>query len=81
MNGGAQVRPTGGTSAKDLILKLEEMYNSLPCKSIDMDDTQSLDELYDTWLGGAKDGDERHPVLHTTYHAIEKNINALNIKW
>lgn len=78
MNGGAQIRPTDGTSPKDLISKLEEMYNSLPYKSIK--DKKLLEELYETWLG-KKDSDKSKYLLHTTYHAVEKNVNALNIKW
>lgn len=78
MNGGAQVRSTDGRNPKDLIIKLEEMYNSLPCKSLS--DTKMLEELYERCLGG-KDNDKSTDVLHTTYHAIEKNVNALNIKW
>lgn len=78
MNGGAQIRSKDGTSPKELIQKLEEMYNYLPCKL--PGDTKFVQELYNTWLGG-EDSDKCKTVLHTSYHAIEKNVNALNIKW
>lgn len=78
LNGGAQIRSTDGSSPKELITKLEEMYNALPCKSLN--DTGNINELYDKWLGG-KDSEKCNAVLHTTYHEIEKNVNALNIKW
>lgn len=77
LNGGAQVRPKEGTP-KELILKLEEMYNALPTKSLE--ESKVIEELYETWLEG-QDSDKSNAVLHTSYHALEKNVNVLNIKW
>lgn len=78
LNGGAQVRSKDGTSAKELITRLEEMFNSLPYKSAN--EAKVIEELYEIWLEG-QDSDKCNSVLHTSYHAIEKNVNALNIKW
>lgn len=78
LNGGAQVRPKDGLNSKELILQLEEMYHSLPCKSLE--DIKFIEELYKTWLGD-EDSDKCNAILNTSYHAIEKNVNALNIKW
>lgn len=59
-------------------MRLEEMYKSLPCKTLGS--TKYVQELYNMWLGG-EDSDKCNTILHTSYHAIEKNVNALNIKW
>ncbi|KAJ8933935.1 hypothetical protein NQ314_013691 [Rhamnusium bicolor] len=78
LNGGAQVRPKEGSSVKELTTLLETLYNSLPCKS--PEENKSVGELYDSWLGG-QESDKCNAVLHTQYHAVEKAMNALNIKW
>lgn len=54
------------------------MYNSLSCRS--PKENKVIEELYENWLGG-QESDKCSAVLHTSYHAVEKNINALNIKW
>lgn len=36
--------------------------------------------LYEKWLDG-KNSDKKTAMLHTSYHAVEKSSNALNIKW
>lgn len=54
------------------------MYNGLPSTS--RNDKIQINKLYDMWLEG-KDSEKCNAVLHTTYHEIEKNVNALNIKW
>lgn len=54
------------------------MYNKLPIAI--PEDNKVVKELYETWLGGS-DSDKSNSVLHTQYHAVEKPVNALNIKW
>lgn len=78
LNGGAQIRPKDGTSLKELIVQIEELYDSLPSKS--PKDNKIVEELYETWLGG-QESDKCGAILHTGYHAVEKNTSALNIKW
>ncbi|XP_076265525.1 putative cytosolic Fe-S cluster assembly factor AGAP009023 [Rhynchophorus ferrugineus] len=78
LNGGAQVRPREGISAKEMTQVLEKMYKELPVATPREND--SVMYLYDTWLGG-QDSDKSNAVLHTQYHAVEKSFNALNIKW
>ncbi|XP_060527568.1 probable cytosolic Fe-S cluster assembly factor AGAP009023 isoform X2 [Cylas formicarius] len=78
LNGGAQVRPKEGISAKEIVTELEKMFYDLPLCS--PDDNKSVKMLYDCWLGG-QDTDKACAMLHTKYHAVEKTINALNIKW
>ncbi|CAH1170504.1 unnamed protein product [Phaedon cochleariae] len=78
LNGGAQVRPKTDATIKELTKELEDVYNSLPCQT--PEDSKVVKELYDVWLGGLE-SDKCIALLHTQYHAVEKNTNALNIKW
>ncbi|XP_056641236.1 probable cytosolic Fe-S cluster assembly factor GI11683 [Diorhabda sublineata] len=78
LNGGAQVRPKNGVTIKDLLSEIDCLYNSLPIHF--PENNQIIKKLYDTWLGG-EDSDKCFGILHTNYHAVEKSINALNIKW
>ncbi|XP_031562291.1 probable cytosolic Fe-S cluster assembly factor v1g210509 [Actinia tenebrosa] len=78
VNGGAQIRPRQDESSKDLISKVDNLYNSLSSRS--PNNNQAVTELYSTWLGG-RDTEKAHSLLHTQYHEVEKINNALNIKW
>lgn len=78
LNGGAQVRPESGTSSKELVAKLEEAYESLPVSK--PHDDQRVLSCYSEWLGG-HDSQKAHQLLHAKYKAVEKNVNALGIKW
>lgn len=78
LNGGAQVRPESGVSSKELVAKLEEVYQSLPTSR--PHDDQRVLSCYSEWLGG-HDSEKAHQVLHAKYKAVEKNVNALGIKW
>lgn len=78
LNGGAQVKPRTGQSAKEMTAELQKMYSSLPVATPEQ--SEIVKELYDKWLGG-QDSDKVNAILHTQYHAIEKATNALNIKW
>lgn len=78
LNGGAQVRPQGDKTVRELSADLETMYNSLTARLPEHNET--VRELYDSWLGGV-DSDKCVNILHTQYHAVEKMNTALNIKW
>ncbi|KAL3269619.1 hypothetical protein HHI36_008683 [Cryptolaemus montrouzieri] len=78
LNGGAQIRSQSNLTAKELTVQLEELYSSLPCKN--PSDNEAVKELYEKWLEGSN-SDKAANILHTKYHAVEKFINALNIKW
>lgn len=78
LNGGAQVRPQGDKTVRELTADLETMYHSLTARLPEHNET--VRELYDSWLGGV-DSDKCVNILHTQYHAVEKMNTALNIKW
>lgn len=78
LNGGAQVRPTGSVTSKELTFLLENTYNSLP--QINPEENETVWKLYRSWLGG-QDSDKAVAMLHTEYSAVEKLSTALNIKW
>ncbi|KAJ4437290.1 hypothetical protein ANN_17428 [Periplaneta americana] len=78
LNGGAQVRPQDGTSPRELTMKLESLYQSLPKQVPEKNSVVS--ELYKAWLGGSQ-SDKCSSLLHTQYLAVEKMATALNIKW
>ena len=78
LNGGAQVRPESGVSSKELVAKLEEVYQNLPV--LRPHDDQRVQSCYSEWLGG-HDSEKTREVLHAKYKAVEKNVNALGIKW
>ena len=78
MNGGGQIKAEEGTPAKELVSEVEELYNSAPTRR--PEESEMVQTLYEEWLGGA--GSEKaRTMLHTQYHEVEKNTNALNIKW
>jgi len=78
LNGGAQLRPEQETSAKDLILSLEEKHLKME-KSLPEHNLQ-LQKLIQDW-GLDKDSEKRSKVVMTTYHEVEKMTNGLAIKW
>ncbi|CAH0554456.1 unnamed protein product [Brassicogethes aeneus] len=78
LNGGAQVRPKDGVTVKELSMQLEKMYEKLPIKS--PEENVLVKDLYENWLNG-QESDKCQSVLHTQYHEVQKNTNALNIKW
>ncbi|XP_054280955.1 probable cytosolic Fe-S cluster assembly factor AAEL012261 isoform X1 [Macrosteles quadrilineatus] len=78
LNGGAQVRPKDGVSPREWTGQLESLYRLLPLHR--SQDNSTVEVLYKTWLQG-RHSDKTKAMLHTTYHALEKNSNALNIKW
>lgn len=78
LNGGAQIRAKEGVSSRELTGKLEKMFQTLPVRK--PEDNKAVENLYNSWLSN-RDSDKSKVILHTEYHAVEKNTNALNIKW
>lgn len=78
LNGGAQVRPMQGESGRELVSQLQTLYSSLPVSRPAQN--KLVKQLYSDWLDG-RDSDKAKALLHTSYHALEKNDMALNIKW
>ena len=75
LNGGGQVKATENEDSKSLLKRVTELYNSVESKS--MENSQYVHRLYSDWLGG----DNSNSLLTTSYHAVEKEANALTIKW
>ena len=78
VNGGGQIRPAGEESSKELIEMVAQLYNSLKCYRPEED--EHVQEVYEKWLGG-QNSEKCKEILHTSYHAVEKNVTALGIKW
>ncbi|XP_068741892.1 probable cytosolic Fe-S cluster assembly factor v1g210509 [Montipora capricornis] len=78
LNGGGQIRPADGESSKDLISRLDEIYNAPRTRK--PSENPALEQLYREWLGGESSAKARK-MLHTNYHEVEKLNTALNIKW
>lgn len=78
LNGGAQLRPQGGVTLKELTSSLETLYRLLPVQF--PEDDFVVKDLYKQWLEG-QESDKAMSILHTHYNAVEKLDNALNIKW
>ena len=78
LNGGGQIRPDTEESPKDLLVRVQEMYNQPemrnPWSSL------VVEKLYSEWLEG-RDSDKALKLLHTTYKEIEKPNNPLTMKW
>ena len=77
-NGGGQIRPEDDETAKDRLVTVTDLYNSVEAE--DPHSKKEMDSLYSEWLGGV-DSEKAKLMLHTNYHEVEKMTNALNIKW
>lgn len=77
INGGAQIRPKGEHSSKELIAFLEEEYAKL--KTGFPEQNVHANQLMQQWFGANLD--KRRHFLYTDYHEVEKMTNALAIKW
>lgn len=77
LNGGAQLRPEPGDTAREVTAKLLELYAKLPQSEIVTNETN---HIYNQFLDGNY-SDKTKSLLHTNYHAVEKMNTALNIKW
>lgn len=77
LNGGAQIRPEAGVTARELTSQLDQLYQQLPQSNVENADVKFV---YQKFLDGAH-SDKTKSLLHTAYHAVEKMNTALNIKW
>lgn len=77
LNGGAQIRPGGGDSVREMTAQLIELYERLPQSILPNSETN---HIYGQFLDGMA-SDKAESLLHTNYHAVEKMDTALNIKW
>ena len=78
LNGGGQIRANTRDEAKELLEKMDQIYNSVPSR-LPISNPDVLD-LYESWLGG-QDSEKSIKMLHTQYHEVEKLTSALSIKW
>uniref|UniRef100_A0A673MYZ1 Cytosolic Fe-S cluster assembly factor narfl-like n=1 Tax=Sinocyclocheilus rhinocerous TaxID=307959 RepID=A0A673MYZ1_9TELE len=78
LNGGGQLKPSSDQTSKELLQQVEELYHGERTSVPEQD--LRVAELYQSWLESV--GKEKaRPLLHTEYHAIEKNTSGLSIKW
>ncbi|KAG1358709.1 protein NAR1 [Cocos nucifera] len=79
LNGGGQIKPKIGQSAKDLIPQLENVYmqDVLVANPFDNPIAKSL---YDEWLG-QPGSDKAKRYLHTEYHPVVKSIASQLHNW
>ncbi|KAL1430261.1 hypothetical protein MTO96_015141 [Rhipicephalus appendiculatus] len=83
LNGGAQLRPEDGDS-RALLKRVEDAYNAVQCQPPGVN--KAVLDVYHDWLGledplDGTGGSGDATLLRTTYHALEKTTNALNIRW
>ncbi|XP_065060871.1 cytosolic iron-sulfur assembly component 3-like [Rhopilema esculentum] len=78
LNGGGQIRAGTFEEAKELLVKVQKIYEDIP-KQLPTQANRVM-ELYDKWLGGA-DSEHARKMLHTQYHEIEKQTSNLAVKW
>ncbi len=83
LNGGGQIKPKDKTpaAAKELIKQLDSLYHQQRTVSTFNNPSPLVVALYAEWLGGQPYSAEAKKWLHTQYHAREKIVNALAIKW
>ncbi|NWU39941.1 NARFL factor, partial [Hylia prasina] len=77
LNGGGQIK-LEGESSKEELQQVERLYES-PRAEVP-EENQAVRELCEQWLGGWGSG-RAQQVLHTQYHAVERENSALSIKW
>ncbi|XP_061556217.1 cytosolic Fe-S cluster assembly factor narfl [Phycodurus eques] len=78
LNGGGQLKPSPGQNPKEFFQKVEALYRAEQVPA--PEDDAAVAELYRSWLGSV--GQERaKELLRTDYHAVEKMINGLAMKW
>lgn len=78
VNGGGQIRPMEGQTNNELLQRVKESYDSVPCVQPDL--WPGVKDIYEEWLGGV-DTEKARAMLHTQYHGVEKVASALNIQW
>ncbi|BAF13185.1 protein NAR1 [Oryza sativa Japonica Group] len=79
LNGGGQIKPAKGQSAKDLIQLLEDVYIQDVSVSNPFENPIAK-RLYDEWLG--QPGSENaKKYLHTKYHPVVKSVASQLQNW
>jgi len=79
LNGGGQIKPVQGQSAKELIQQLESVYTQDVSISNPFDNPITK-RLYDEWLG--QPGSENSKkYLHTDYHPVVKSVASQLQNW
>ncbi|KAG6416438.1 hypothetical protein SASPL_123868 [Salvia splendens] len=79
LNGGGQIKPNPGQSAKDLIQSLEATYSENVLVG-DPFENPGIKRLYNDWLGQpGSEKAKRH--LHTEYHPVVKSISSQLQNW
>ncbi|KAL0300892.1 UNVERIFIED_CONTAM: protein NAR1 [Sesamum radiatum] len=79
LNGGGQIKPKPGQSAKDLIQLLETAYSENVLVA-DPFENPRIKRLYSEWLGEpGSEKAKRH--LHTGYHPVVKSISSQLQNW
>ncbi|KAL5073603.1 hypothetical protein RYX36_012587 [Vicia faba] len=79
LNGGGQIKPISGQSAKGLSQLLESVYMENVLEA-DPFDNPIIKDLYDKWL--EQPGSEKAKrYMHTQYHPVEKNITSQIHNW
>lgn len=76
MNGGAQIRPQDGSQPRELALKLDDTYRSLPKSVPELNPV--VKDIYENWLENRENSEI---AFVTQYHEVEKLNTALAIKW
>ncbi|XP_024524681.1 protein NAR1 [Selaginella moellendorffii] len=79
LNGGGQIKPKEGQSAKELIQNLESAYLQ-EVEMKDPFDNPIVKSLYDSWLGEPASLSSKR-VLSTEYHHREKNVTSQLANW
>lgn len=77
VNGGGQLPPKEGQSAKELIAELETMYNA-SIQYRHPQENKKVELLYAEWLTSPH---QRQRMLHTGYHARENTIGIQVNNW
>ncbi|XP_073026438.1 protein NAR1-like [Primulina eburnea] len=79
LNGGGQIKPVAGQSAKDLIQLLETAYSE-SVLAADPFQNPRIKRLYDEWLGQpGSEKAKRH--LYTEYHPVTKSVTSQLQNW
>jgi len=78
LNGGGQIKQQEGESSKELLKRVEDIYNEQILQNPEQD--FRVKELYNLWFNGPFSADSK-THLHTQYHGREKLTNPLAIKW
>ena len=78
LNGGGQLKPDGEESSRELLGRVETVFQSISVRDPWHSDVLSC--LYVDWLGGI-DSVTAKERLHTRYRAVPKTTNVLSLKW